>query len=109
MKCANTVPYRGAVTSAKRQQLLGQQSMVLWFTGLSGSGKSTIAHAVEERLHEMGRRKERSRITPGFPLRTRPRKTRTWCWPVINALWQNVSQRPLISFMKTYLMEVNCG
>lgn len=55
MKCPNTVPYRGAVTSAKRQQLLGQQSMVLWFTGLSGSGKSTIAHAVEERLHEMGR------------------------------------------------------
>ena len=55
MKCPNTVPYRGAVTSAERQQLLGQQSMVLWFTGLSGSGKSTIAHAVEERLHAMGR------------------------------------------------------
>ncbi|WP_279615062.1 adenylyl-sulfate kinase [Desulfonatronum thiosulfatophilum] len=29
--------------------------MVLWFTGLSGSGKSTIAHAVEERLHAMSR------------------------------------------------------
>jgi len=29
--------------------------MALWFTGLSGSGKSTIAHAVEERLYEMGR------------------------------------------------------
>ena len=29
--------------------------MVLWFTGLSGSGKSTIAHAVEERFHAMGK------------------------------------------------------
>ncbi len=55
MQCPNTAPYRGKITSAKRRQLLGQQSMVLWFTGLSGSGKSTIAHAVEERLYGMGR------------------------------------------------------
>jgi len=27
---------------------------VLWFTGLSGSGKSTVAHAVEEELHQLG-------------------------------------------------------
>jgi len=27
---------------------------VLWFTGLSGSGKSTVAHAVEEQLHQKG-------------------------------------------------------
>ena len=32
-----------------------QQPAVLWFTGLSGSGKSTIANLVEKRLHAMGR------------------------------------------------------
>ena len=55
MKCANTVPYRGKITCEHREKLLNQQSLVLWFTGLSGSGKSTIAHAVEERLHAIGR------------------------------------------------------
>ena len=55
MTCPNTVPYRGKITRPRREQLLKQQSMVLWFTGLSGSGKSTIAHAVEERLHQLGR------------------------------------------------------
>ena len=35
--------------------LKGQQPKVLWFTGLSGSGKSTIANAVEKRLHAMGK------------------------------------------------------
>ena len=51
----NTVPHRGRIDGLKRQELLGQKSMALWFTGLSGSGKSTIAHAVEERLYSMGR------------------------------------------------------
>jgi adenylylsulfate kinase len=55
MKCPNIVPYRGKISSAQRERLLGQKSMVLWFTGLSGSGKSTIAHAVEEKLYELGR------------------------------------------------------
>jgi adenylylsulfate kinase len=55
MKSSNTVAYRGKITSELRQQLLDQHSMVLWFTGLSGSGKSTIAHAVEEKLYEQGR------------------------------------------------------
>lgn len=51
----NTVPYRGSITRERREMLLGQKSMAFWFTGLSGSGKSTIAHAVEERLYAMGR------------------------------------------------------
>ncbi|MDD3581752.1 MAG: adenylyl-sulfate kinase [Desulfobacca sp.] len=55
MKCPNTIPYRGNISREKREILLNQKSMVLWLTGLSGSGKSTIAHAVEERLHAMGR------------------------------------------------------
>ena len=33
----------------------GQQSAVLWFTGLSGAGKSTIANLVEKKLHAMGK------------------------------------------------------
>ncbi len=40
---------------ADRARLLGQQPTVLWFTGLSGAGKSTIADRVEQRLHALGR------------------------------------------------------
>ena len=36
-----------------KEQLLQQRAKVLWFTGLSGSGKSTIANAVENELHQM--------------------------------------------------------
>ncbi|HDL89450.1 MAG TPA: adenylyl-sulfate kinase [Thermodesulforhabdus norvegica] len=49
------VPYRGKIRRDDREKLLGQRSFVLWFTGLSGSGKSTIAHGVEEALHKMGK------------------------------------------------------
>ena len=51
----NTVAYRGTINRQSREILLRQNSLVLWFTGLSGSGKSTIAHAVEARLHAMGK------------------------------------------------------
>jgi len=45
----------GQVSRTQREQLLGQKGIVLWMTGLSGSGKSTIAVEVEKRLIEMGR------------------------------------------------------
>jgi bifunctional enzyme CysN/CysC len=38
-----------------RAQAKGQSPAVVWFTGLSGSGKSTIANLVERKLHAMGR------------------------------------------------------
>jgi len=38
-----------------RADLKGQKPVILWFTGLSGSGKSTIANLVEKKLHFMGR------------------------------------------------------
>jgi bifunctional enzyme CysN/CysC len=38
-----------------RASLKGQKPCVVWFTGLSGAGKSTIANLVEKRLHAMGR------------------------------------------------------
>jgi len=43
------------VTKEARAQRLGQRPVVLWFTGLSGAGKSTIANLVEKKLHAMGR------------------------------------------------------
>lgn len=42
------------LSRTEKESLLMQHSKVLWFTGLSGSGKSTIARGVEKRLHEMG-------------------------------------------------------
>jgi bifunctional enzyme CysN/CysC len=38
-----------------RAVLMGQRPVVLWFTGLSGAGKSTIANLVEKKLHARGR------------------------------------------------------
>ena len=38
----------------QRNQLNGHKGKVLWFTGLSGSGKSTIANIVEQKLHQQG-------------------------------------------------------
>ena len=38
----------------EREKLLNQNSKVLWLTGLSGSGKSTIAQALERKLHNQG-------------------------------------------------------
>jgi bifunctional enzyme CysN/CysC len=43
------------VTKQSRAALKGQQPVVLWFTGLSGAGKSTIANIVERKLHQLGR------------------------------------------------------
>ncbi len=42
------------VNKASRAKLLQQKARVLWFTGLSGAGKSTIANMVEKRLHAEG-------------------------------------------------------
>lgn len=39
---------------ADKEQLLGQRGVMLWFTGLSGSGKSTVAIALERELQRRG-------------------------------------------------------
>jgi bifunctional enzyme CysN/CysC len=44
-----------SVDKAARASLKGQRPCVIWFTGLSGSGKSTIANTLEKRLHALGR------------------------------------------------------
>jgi adenylylsulfate kinase len=54
-KATNVTWHDHAVTSAERKQLMGQQGAVLWFTGLSGAGKSTIANTVDHKLHAQGK------------------------------------------------------
>ena len=51
----NVYWHRLDVDKPARAILNGQRPSVLWFTGLSGAGKSTIANLVEKRLHAMGR------------------------------------------------------
>ncbi|MEO0605722.1 MAG: adenylyl-sulfate kinase [Myxococcota bacterium] len=49
-KSTNIHWHEAEVTQEQRETLLGQKGCVLWFTGLSGSGKSTIARRVEQKL-----------------------------------------------------------
>jgi adenylylsulfate kinase len=46
--------HEGDITREHRQKLMGHKGATLWFTGLSGSGKSTVAVELEGVLHEMG-------------------------------------------------------
>lgn len=50
----NILRQTGRVDRARRALLLGHKGVVVWMTGLSGSGKSTIALAAEEILHNRG-------------------------------------------------------
>ncbi len=50
----NIVRHEGRVDAECRRRLLGQRGCVVWLTGLSGSGKSTIGFALEERLVQEG-------------------------------------------------------
>ena len=54
-KATNVHWHEGDITRADRNRLLGQKGATLWFTGLSGSGKSTIAVALEAVLYEHGK------------------------------------------------------
>lgn len=51
----NVVWHNTTVTHQDRVQLKQQKPVVLWFTGLSGSGKSTVANAVESQLLSLGK------------------------------------------------------
>ncbi len=46
--------YDKMMTRADKEHLLGQRGVMVWFTGLSGSGKSTVAMGVERELHQRG-------------------------------------------------------
>jgi len=45
---SDVVWHHATVTRERREELNGHKSVILWFTGLSGAGKSSLAHAVEE-------------------------------------------------------------
>lgn len=56
LRRASNIHWQGLnVDKAARAEQKHQKPCVLWFTGLSGSGKSTVANLVEQKLHDMGR------------------------------------------------------
>lgn len=54
-KSKNLTWHEGQVSRTEREDRLGQRGVTVWLTGLSGSGKSTIAVAAERRLADEGR------------------------------------------------------
>jgi adenylylsulfate kinase len=50
----NVTWHEHEVSRSKRESLNGHKGCVIWFTGLSGSGKSTIANALDHKLHQWG-------------------------------------------------------
>ena len=50
----NVTWHEHEVTRSKRESLNGHKGCVIWFTGLSGSGKSTIANALDHKLYHCG-------------------------------------------------------
>jgi len=53
-KSSNVVWHRQSIAKRERARQKAQQSAVLWFTGLSGAGKSTVANALEKALFQRG-------------------------------------------------------
>lgn len=51
---STNVTWHAGIDHAERSKLLGQRGATVWFTGLSASGKSTIASALERKLLEQG-------------------------------------------------------
>jgi len=51
----NVTWHENQVTRSDREALNGHKGCVIWFTGLSGSGKSTIANALDYKLHQWGK------------------------------------------------------
>jgi adenylylsulfate kinase len=54
MESTHVVWHAHNVLREERERLLGHHGCVVWFTGLSGCGKSTIANALDRRLHDLG-------------------------------------------------------
>ncbi|HBN78217.1 adenylyl-sulfate kinase [Rubinisphaera italica] len=53
-KATNVTWHDHTVTKVERRKLMGHKSAILWFTGLSGAGKSTVANTVDHLMHEKG-------------------------------------------------------
>lgn len=50
----NLTPHQTTITKANRALLKNQNPCILWLTGLSGSGKSSLANALEQKLFKLG-------------------------------------------------------
>lgn len=55
IKSTNIVWQKTNVSRVDREKLLNQKGVLVWFTGLSGSGKSTVATMLEKKLYDMGK------------------------------------------------------
>ncbi len=55
LKSRHVSPSKGFVTPEEREERLGQKGFVIWFTGLPGSGKTTLARALERQLFDQGK------------------------------------------------------
>lgn len=66
VKATNITWHEGHVSREEREKLLGQKGCLIWFTGLSGSGKSTIAFTAE---HELVRRNRLAYVLDGDNIR----------------------------------------
>lgn len=55
-KATNVHWHEHSVSKAERCQLSRHRGAVIWFTGLSASGKSTVANTVDHKLHSLGKR-----------------------------------------------------
>lgn len=55
LKSRHVSPAKGFVTLEEREKRLGQKGHVIWFTGLPGSGKTTLARALERKLFDEGK------------------------------------------------------
>lgn len=55
IKATNIVWQQTNVSRQDREKLLKQKGVLIWFTGLSGSGKSTVATMLEKKLHDLGK------------------------------------------------------
>ncbi|GAB6095731.1 adenylyl-sulfate kinase [Desulfatiferula olefinivorans] len=51
---SNVTRHKSLIDRTDRERLHGHKGAVIWFTGLSASGKSTLSHLVEKELHSMG-------------------------------------------------------
>jgi adenylylsulfate kinase len=72
-KATNIKWFEGAVERGSKERLLDQRGCVLWFTGLSGSGKSTVACTLEHALAQRGKLTmlldgDNIRWAPGFAM-----------------------------------------
>lgn len=54
VRSTHVTRHKGLVSMEDRERMHKHKGAVLWFTGLSASGKSTISHMVEKKLHDMG-------------------------------------------------------